>query len=614
MLDTILKVRSLLTASERRQARYLMIATLTMGLMEIFGITSIIPFISVVVNPDIIKDNHYLSLAYQLTGAKSENNFILYLGIFSLVAILLNNSFSALTTYLLYRFIFMRGHVLSERLLKGYLRQPYEFFLNRNTTELTKNILTEVRRVVNGILMPGIRFFARGVIILFIVGMLLVVDIKLALTVSAVLGGIYILIFWLFKDKLLLMGGRSSVAAQGRFKTASEALEGVKELKILGRENVFSARFTRPSKEFANAEATGVLISGLPRYGLETLAFLGVILIILYLVADKKNPTDIIPLLSLYVFSGYRMMPALQQMFSCATEIRYNLPSLDILCNDLSGAQGDTSSSAAESPAASPLRVKNRIALKNISYRYPGSSRQVFSGLNLMIRANTTVGLVGATGCGKTTIIDLILGLLTPSEGEIEIDDDILTPQNMRRWQQNIGYVPQDIYISDDTVERNIAFGIDDREIDREAVMRAARMVNLHDFVMNELREQYDSRIGEKGINLSGGQRQRIGLARALYHDPSVLVLDEATSALDSITEHSVLEELQRLTHKKTIIMIAHRLATVRNCDEIFVLSAGKLACTGSYENLVESCEEFRKMVQISASDHNTTLEGQKIV
>lgn len=601
MREVVRKISSLLSAYQKRQARWLLLAILAMGLTEILAIVSIVPFMSAVTNPNVVHENRYWSIFYNWSGVENQNSLIIYLGVFYLLAILINNSFSALTVYKLYRFIFMCGHSLSENLLNSYLHQPYEFFITRNTSELSKNIQMEVHHVVYGVLLPGARLVTRAVVTLCIVALLVVVDVRLAISVSVFLGGLYLVLYFLFKDKLLSMGRKNTVSAQGRFKIASEALQGVKELKILGRERAYTARFTEPSVAYAKVEASSVSIMGLPRYGLETLAIVGVILMILYLLAIEKQPYEIIPLLSLYVFAGYRMLPMLQQMFSCVAEIRYSTASLDILCRDLTNWGAGDGPQSNTGTSASPLPLKNRIELKGISYSYPDSGRNAIDNLSLTIDANTTIGLVGETGSGKTTVVDIILGLL-PAKGELLIDDQPIGQSNLRNWQASLGYVPQDIYLSDDTVLRNIAFGVDDSMIDKSAVVEAARKANLHEFVTNDLPDQYDTTLGEKGVKLSGGQRQRIGLARALYHDPSVLVLDEATSALDSVTENTVMEELRGINHRKTIIMIAHRLETVRHCDRIFVLSGGKLVCQGSYEDLLGSCEHFRRMVEITST------------
>lgn len=296
-----------------------------------------------------------------------------------------------------------------------------------------------------------------------------------------------------------------------------------------------------------------------------------------------------VPTIALYVFAGYRLMPAMQELYHSFTQLRFGRPALDALYDDCLSLDPFDLNQEQE-----VLSFDKNITLNNIYYNYPQASRTALKNITLNIPACTKVGLVGATGSGKTTTIDIILGLLHAQKGTLEIDGKIITKNNSRTWQRLIGYVPQQIYLSDDTVAANIAFGIDLKSIDQKAVERAAKIANLHDFVTNELPKQYQTTIGERGVRLSGGQRQRIGIARALYHNPKLLILDEATSALDNLTEKAVMEAINNLGKNTTIIMIAHRLSTVKNCDTIFYLEKGEVKNKGTFEELIKSNENFR--------------------
>ena len=350
--------------------------------------------------------------------------------------------------------------------------------------------------------------------------------------------------------------------------------------------------FEAPSRELALATGNNAVVAMLPRYALEALAFGGIVLIVLYLLREQQDLQAIIPILGLYAFAGYRLMPSLQQIFHGLTNIRFNAAALDQLIADLPAA----GSTAVSTPAAPALRLRDSIRLRGVTFRYATAKETLFEGLDLEIRAATTVAFVGETGSGKTTLVDLILGLLRPGAGSIEIDGVPLTEENVRRWQANLGYVPQSIFLTDDTVTRNIAFGLPDEEIDREAVERAARAASIDRFIRTELPRGYETVVGERGVRLSGGQRQRIGIARALYQDPEVLVFDEATSSLDSLTEEAVLQAVHDLAGSKTILMIAHRLSTVRDCDRIFLLSGGEIVACGRYEDLVDSSPAFQAL------------------
>ena len=299
---------------------------------------------------------------------------------------------------------------------------------------------------------------------------------------------------------------------------------------------------------------------------------------------------DALPIMSLYVFAGYRLMPALQQTYASLTQLTFVGPSLDALTNDIKNLKSYT-----YKEDEGVLSFKKSIIMKNVSYNYPNSTRTALKDIHIIIPAKSTIGLVGATGSGKSTTVDIILGLLESQRGSLEVDGQIITKQNVRSWQRSIGYVPQHIYLSDDTIAANIAFGVDHKDINQEAVERACKIASLHEFVINELPKKYQTTIGERGVRLSGGQRQRIGIARALYNNPQILMLDEATSALDNQTEKAVMEAVNYLAKNITIILIAHRLTTVKKCDKIFLLEKGEIKNSGTFEELMKITDNFRK-------------------
>ncbi|RQD76039.1 MAG: ABC transporter ATP-binding protein, partial [Halanaerobium sp. MSAO_Bac5] len=329
------------------------------------------------------------------------------------------------------------------------------------------------------------------------------------------------------------------------------------------------------------------------------IAFGGIVLLVLYLIISGEEASGVVPMVSLFAFAGYRLMPALQRIFKAASSLNFNTAILDRIHEDIF-EKGEFASLDWPEERPQPLEFNNKIKLKNIKFSYPDDQEVVLKNINLEIKKNTEIGLAGTTGAGKSTLVNVILGLLNPEEGKIEIDGIEINQDNIRNWQQNLGYVPQDIYMCDDTILSNIAFGVPKDEIDMEAVKKATKIANIDNFIEDELPQGYNTVVGERGVRVSGGQRQRLGLARALYHDPEVLVLDEATSSLDGATQKSVMEAINNVAKVKTMIIIAHRLSTVQNCDCIHMLEDGEIIGSGTYGELVEGNNKFRNLANLS--------------
>lgn len=599
MINVFCKIRDLLDARERRYALALFAMMLIMGLLEALGVASIMPFIAVVSNPGIVRTNAYLSAAYESFGFKSVEDFLLLLGIAVFGLVIGSLAFKAATQWVIARYSHMRNYSISSRLLRAYLARPYSWFLNRHSADLGKAILSEVGQVIGQVLVPGMQLIAHAIVVICLVGLVITIEPKVAFVAIVVLGAAYGLIYVMLRKYLSWIGADRVRANEQRFQVAQEALGGIKDVKVLGLEDAYIRIFRPPASRFARHQAASQIIAQVPRYVFEGLGFGGLIVIILLLLTTSEGDlSGVMPLVALYAFAGYRLIPALQQVYQALTQIRYGKPALDALHADLSGIDLDENA-----PKETLLRdrleivpLREKLELRTVSYQYPEADRAALADLNLEIPANTTVALVGSTGAGKTTVADIILGLLRPQQGKLWIDGVPLDDSRVRAWQRNIGYVPQHIFLTDDTVAANIAFGVPPERVNPAAIERAARIAKLHDFVADELPAGYQTMVGERGVRLSGGQRQRIGIARALYHDPDVLVLDEATSALDSLTEKAVMDAVQNLAHKKTIILIAHRISTVRQCDIIFLLEGGKVLARGAYDDLIEKNTFFREL------------------
>jgi ABC-type multidrug transport system fused ATPase/permease subunit len=592
------KLYSLLTPTERKKAAILLGMILLMGFLDMVGVASIVPFMTVLANPSVVDANPTLAACKKFFGTQSPENFLFLLGVLVLLLLVTSIAFRAFTTYSIVRFTSMRNFGLSTRLVTGYLRQPYEWFLNRNSADLGKTILTEVDQVIRGAMLPLSQVIAGISISCFLISLLVFSNPQLALIVSAVLATAYGLIYIYLRPKLRLVGQERVQNNRLKYQIVSEAFGGIKEIKVRGLEESFREKFKHPAFRYANAEASHALAGQLPRYLLETIAFGGMLALALYLLKTKGSLENALPTMALYALAGYKLMPTLQQVYQGSVTLRYAEAAIDNLVEDL---EAQTVLIPQAQKRSRDLELNECIELKDVCYSYPNSTRTTLQNLNLKIPALSTVGLVGFTGSGKTTTADLILGLLHPKSGQLCVDGKQIDDENRPNWQSQIGYVPQSIYLTDDTIAANIAFGIPSESIDLSAVERAATIANLHEFIVNNLPDKYQTFVGERGIRLSGGQRQRIGIARALYHSPKLLVLDEATSALDNLTEVAVMDAVNRLSTHLTIILIAHRLSTVQRCDRIYLLDSGRIAGQGTFDELVQTSPLFKQFAATAA-------------
>ncbi len=593
-MEVIKKIFDLLTPNERKQSYLLFVLILLMALFEALGVASILPFMSILTNPELLETNRLLIYLYDLFtvfGVDNVNDFILVLGALTFVLLMLSLGIKALTTYVQLRFTLMREFTIGKRLVEGYLHQPYSWFLSKNSAKLGKSILSEVNLVIYGSIIPIMNLLAQSTVAIAIITLILVVDPVLAIRVGLVLVTCYVIIFFFLKNFVSRIGAERVKDNDSRFNIVSEAFGAVKEVKFGGLENTYINRFKTPAKNYAKNLALVQIIGQVPRFFLEGVAFGGMIIIVSFLVASGGDFSNIIPILALYAFAGYRLIPALQQIYASLTQLNFSKPALYALTDDLNSL-----SFSKQKQSSVGIFLSKKIELKNLSYKYPNSQKLALDNINLNVPAFSKIGIVGATGGGKTTLVDIILGMLTSKDGSLIVDENIIMPEKIKSWQKSIGYVPQQIFLADDTIASNIAFGINSTDIDYPSIEKVAKIANLHDFVISDLPDGYSTVVGERGVRLSGGQRQRIGIARALYHNPKVLILDEATSSLDNLTEKLITEAINNLEKKITIIIVAHRLTTIKNCDNIYLLEKGKIKAKGNYEALMRSSPEFKKL------------------
>lgn len=596
MIDTYRRIWSLLTGPERRQFLLLLLAMLVMAVFDVAGVGAILPFLSVVADPSLLDTNPRLARLADLLGLDTARAATVGLGVAVLLLIVAGTAVRALVTFAQFRFALMRSYTLGSRLLHGYLARDYAWQLGRNSAELNTVIISEVDQAVRESILPAILLISSGLVLLMMTALIVAAAPGVMFVALAPLVAIYMLIFMSLRRRLTA-AGHDRVTANGlRFRTLQEIGGGIKEIKVSGIEAHSLRRFRASALAFVRSLSAAQSITRMPRFALEASIYGGFVLTVLLMILWRGDEVaELLPLFGLLAMAATRLFPSLQTVYTCLGQMRFSAPALERVAEAL--REMPPLPLPLDPPA--PLPLREAIELRDLGFRYPGAERPAFAGLSLRVPARSSAGFVGGTGAGKTTLLDTVLGILAPETGEILVDGVPLGPGNLRAWQRNIGYVPQHIFLVDDSIAANIALGAGRAGPDPAAIERAARIAHLHDFIMGELPEGYATRVGERGVRLSGGQRQRVGIARALYHDPDVLILDEATSALDTVTEGQVMEALEELAGSKTVLMIAHRLTTVRTCDRIFLLEGGRIVASGRYEDLLRDSDRFRAMAAL---------------
>jgi len=565
--------------------------------LETLGVGLIPLFVALLGNPEIIEQKQVLSWLYHQLGANSHQTFLLWVSMVLLGTYLFKNTYLAILTYWQYYFLYKKQIALSSRLLQSYLHSPYTFHLQRNSADLVRNVTSEIPLIFSGVIVPMLILITEVMVMGSIVVLLAIAE-PLSSAIAAVFLGISI--FGLNRTISKQMGGQGLIR-QGQsgqmVQWVNQSLGGIKETKVLGREKFFLDAFIRSTKAFGKANFFVGLATQLPNLFIDTVLIAAVLLIVIFSLIQGRAIQSVLPMLSLFAISALRLMPSAKRIISTITTIRYSKDAVDVIYHDLIclKTKSNSMSLVKSSQTLSHLFQKS-IELKDIYYQYPNAFKPSLLGISLSITKGQSIAFVGASGSGKTTLIDVLLGLLTPSQGEILVDgENILT--DVASWQQQIGYIPQSIYLSDDTIRNNIAFGLVTHEIKEEQVWAALKAAQLEELV-HSLPDQLDTLVGERGIRLSGGQRQRIGIARALYHNPAVIIMDEATAALDNTTEREFMQALEAMSGHKTMIMIAHRLTTVKNCDQLYLIKDGTVVDVGTYEFLMSQNKEFQVMSQ----------------
>jgi ABC-type bacteriocin/lantibiotic exporter with double-glycine peptidase domain len=596
LLTNIKRLQLILNRRECQQVVAVAGLGLLSAALDALGVASILPFLTVAAQPERIHQAPALSIPYDLLGFTSDRGFLFFLAGVSLVILVLSVAIRALATYAQLRYTYMREYSISSRLFSLYLAQPYSWFLSRHSAELNKMLVSEVGQVMQGVVTPLLVLLNNTMLAIAMLLLGLWIEPVLISVLAVSLGMAYLISYRVSNRRLELIAKQRFEANQHRFHTISESLGAIKELKAAGHELAFARTYDFYAAQYANRYVKAQVVAQAPRFVLEALLFGGVLLTLMFYLGAGRPLAEVMPTLAVLAFAGYRLVPALQAIFGSFVNLRFQSTSLAAVSREIDQLQPSTKNCSSHQPAGLSPTLRHSLELSDLYFQYPCAADQTLRGVSVVVRAGTTVAFVGSSGSGKTTLMDLITGLITPNKGQILVDKVALSGENIAAWRTRIGYVPQQIFLLDDTITKNITLTSESNGIDMGALERAAQMARLHDFVVQELPLGYNTRVGERGVRLSGGQRQRIGIARALYRQPDLLVLDEATSALDNVTEREFLESMDAIHGHATVLMVAHRLSTARHCDWIVLLDQGKIAAQGTYATMLETSALFRDL------------------
>ncbi|RLL42946.1 ABC transporter ATP-binding protein [Oceanobacillus piezotolerans] len=571
------KLLRLFNKKEKKKLIVLFFMMILAAILETLGIGLIAPFVGVITNPVIIQEHALLASVYEWFNFQSTNAFIVFLVLVLLSVFVFKNLYLLLFNYLQVRVTTNQQVKLSRSLFSEYLIKPYTFHLQRNTADLLRNVNGEVTKVFQGIVISGFQLFTEILVILCISILLLITSPVALLTASILLGGSIFLFFKLQRNKIDQLGKEQQAVTGKMIKWVNQGLGASKEVKVSGKESFFINSYTEQSQRNASNIRYIKMLEIIPRFFIETLIVAIVLIVMLIIIFQGTNMSQLMSTMALFAMAAMRLMPSINRLVALITTIRYSLPALHVVYEDLflDKKVNHVNNTIPVEINKGAKHYHNSIQLSKISFRYPGQKEYAINNVSLTIPIGQSVAFIGESGAGKTTLVDIILGLYSPENGRVFVDGKDLIDQKTI-WQQKIGYIPQSIFLSDDTIRANVAFGMNSEQIDDTEVWRALEQAQLKEFV-EALPDKLETAVGERGVRLSGGQRQRIGIARALYHNPEILFMDEATSALDNETEREIMKAIDGLKGEKTLIIIAHRLSTIENCDIVFTINKGEL-------------------------------------
>ena len=572
--------------SSRRQKQFwlLLILMVIASLAEIMSVGAVLPFLGVLTAPEEIFHHPLMQPLIQILELAEPNQLVLPLTIIFIFAVLFAGIIRLTLLYVITRLSFATGADLSINIYRRTLYQKYTIHVLRNSSEVINGIITKTNIVIGGVVSPALTLISSIVLIIGIMSALFAIDIVVALSAFVGFGFLYWSVIWYTKSKLKDNSKIIADQSTQMIKSLQEGLGGIRDVLIDSSQQFYCQIYRNADLPLRRASGNNVFISQSPRYVMEAIGMILIAGVAYVMTWQDGGMVTAIPILGALALGSQRLLPILQQAYSSYSIIKSSESSFEDVLNLLDQPLPEYAGQS----SFVPIPFKGEIKLTNLSFRYTKDTPWVLKHINLTLIKGSKIGFIGVTGSGKSTLLDIIMGLLSPTDGKLMIDKQILDDQNLRAWQAHIAHVPQSIYLSDGTIEENIAFGIPKEKINHQQVEKAAQQAQITDLI-EELKDGYQTSVGEQGVRLSGGQRQRIGIARALYKQANVLIFDEATSALDNTTEQSVMKAIEGLEGEVTILMIAHRLTTLKGCDQIVKLDKNNIVSVGSYDEIIEN-------------------------
>lgn len=605
-MELIEKIRLIADKEFYNKMIIMLVMVVIAAAFETVGIGLIVPYIQLLGDPERINEIQWLALIYSKMGFESQKSFLILLSFLLIGFYITKNCYLLFMYFLQFHFCYEKKISLSRNIFRSYLRRPYAFHLQRNTSELLRNVTLSVDNVVDNGLLIIIGIVAEILVAVCIFTLLIVLQPGPVLLGGFLIGLPALIVYKFFRHKAANWGREMQYHTSKMMQWVNQGMGAIKEIMISGRQDFFDNAFYKSRKAQVDPMRLHAISNKLPLYFIETIVITGILLITVIIINRPDGIGNILPMLALFAVASFRLIPSISRIIGGMTSLRFGMAAIDEIYEDIKNYR-DQKLELESSQAKNDLRFEKHFSMDHICYQYPDTDKMVLKDITFTIDRGHSVAFVGTSGAGKTTLIDVVLGLLKPTSGKMLVDGRDISG-DLHSWQSKIGYVPQEIYLLDDTVRRNIALGVEDKEIDESRINDAVNMAQLED-VIAELPDGLDTVIGERGVRLSGGQRQRIGISRALYKNPEILILDEATSAIDNESEARIALSINNLSGQKTIIIIAHRMTLVKECDVVYFIQEGEIIDSGTYDELSRKNEDFLKMLNLADNKEQCLLD-----